>query len=107
MAPGSGVPPIASGGRHARYRGSVARITTYHLLLYAIVTGAVATAAGLLTATFWTLPFTPYTVWIWTTGILVVLAGLCAPPVIRRALRAAERVSALRRERRFAHPFGK
>lgn len=78
----------------------MARITTYHLLLYAIVTGAVATAAGLLTATFWTLPFTPYTVWIWTTGILVVVAGLLAPPVIWWVLRAGDRARAAARRRR-------
>lgn len=73
------------------------RITAYHLLLYAIVTGALATAAGMLAATLWRLPFTSYTVWLWSTGILVVLAGLFAPPVIRGAMRAADRLRTMRR----------
>lgn len=56
----------------------------YALTVYALITGAVATSAGLVFAAYVPTPLGPERTWDAATGILVVLAGLLAVPVLGR-----------------------
>ena len=56
----------------------------YALLLYAIVTGAVATAGGLLFAAYVTTPWTPLATWYAAAVVLTAMLGALTGPLVVR-----------------------
>ena len=71
----------------------------FHLLLYAICTGTLSAIVGLFVTYVRRTSWSPPAVWLTATGVLVVVSGVTAAPLVALLNRRYERRLRMRRER--------